>query len=190
MSFILEKDVGNASHVQREGKHCAKDSKYLGYNNDGGYAEYVNIQGKRAVKITGNQLEAWAGVPVAYVTAWNALVTKGKMTAKDTVVIWGASGGLGYAALSIAKAFGAKVIGIVGLEEKIEFLKKKGFEDVEFIIRDSEVGKRVRELTNREGADLVLDRTSGGRHLMKAKNASAGRQISILRCYDRTNRRS
>ena len=151
------KGCGQCQPCSKGRETLCKRFEVLGYNNDGGYSEYVNIQGKRAVKITENQLEAWAGVPVAYVTAWNALVTKGKMTAKDTVVIWGASGGLGYAALSIAKAFGAKVIGIVGQEEKIDFLKKKGFEDVEFIIRDSEVGKRVRELTNREGADLVLD---------------------------------
>ncbi|MBS4210296.1 zinc-binding dehydrogenase [Bacillus sp. FJAT-50079] len=129
----------------------------LGYNNDGGYCEYVQIQGKRAVKITDEELESWAGVPIAYVTAWNALVTKGKMTAKDTVVIWGASGGLGYAALSIAQSFGAKVIGIVSSKEKISFLKEKGFEQVKFIVRDENIGKNIRDLTNKEGADLVLD---------------------------------
>ncbi|HLR70419.1 MAG TPA: zinc-binding dehydrogenase [Pseudogracilibacillus sp.] len=129
----------------------------LGYNNDGGYAQYVTIQAKRAVKIPGDALKLWAGVPVAYVTAWNALVTKGKMTANDTVVIWGASGGLGYSALSIAKAIGANVIGIVSSEEKVKFLQKKGFDDVSFIVRDADVVKNVRKLTNKVGADLVLD---------------------------------
>lgn len=129
----------------------------LGYNTDGGYAEYVTIQAKRAVKITNDQVKRWAGFPVAYVTGWNALVTKGKMTANDTVVIWGASGGLGYAALSISKAIGANVIGIVSSEEKAEFLQEKGFDDVSFVVRNDEVVKQVRELTDGAGADLVLD---------------------------------
>src|SRR5699024_5658239 len=106
-----------------------RNFQVLGYNSDGGYAEYVTIQAKRAVKIPDNALKSWAGVPVAYVTAWNALITKGNMTANDTVVIWGATGGLGYSALSLAKAIGANVIGIVSSTEKKEFLQKKGFDD-------------------------------------------------------------
>lgn len=129
----------------------------LGYNIDGGYAEYVVSEEKRAVKIPDQFTKQWAGVPVAYVTAWNALVTKGKLTANDTVVIWGASGGLGYAALSIAKGIGANAIGIVGDESKIKFLKKNGFDRFDFITRDGDVPRKVRELTGRAGADIVLD---------------------------------
>ncbi|THE09523.1 alcohol dehydrogenase [Bacillus timonensis] len=151
------KGCGECDNCSKGKETLCKRFEVLGYNNNGGYCEYVQIQGKRAIKITNERLQEWAGVPVAYVTAWNALVTKGKMTAKDTVVIWGASGGLGYAALSIAKAFGAKVIGIVSSEEKISLLRKLGFEEVDFIIRDLEITQKVRELTNKRGADLVLD---------------------------------
>lgn len=129
----------------------------LGYHLDGGYSEYVVTEAKRAYKITRGELRQWAGVPVAYVTAWNALVTKGRLSPNDTVVIWGASGGLGYAALSIAKGFGARIIGIVGNEHKREFLKNNGFQDVEFVVRNGEVDQQVRELTGKKGADLVLD---------------------------------
>lgn len=134
------------------------DFEILGYNNDGGYAQYVTVQGEKAVKIRNEKIKLWAGVPIAYVTAWNALVTKGKMSINDTVAIWGASGGLGYAALSIATAIGAKVIGIVSSEEKKEFLEKnKAFYDVEFVVSDDKVVKNVREITNNKGVDLVLD---------------------------------
>ncbi|WP_226674769.1 zinc-binding dehydrogenase [Mesobacillus jeotgali] len=150
------KGCGQCEACSQGRESACKFFEVLGYNNDGGYAEYLTIQGKRALRIEGDYIEQWAGVPVAYVTAWNALVKKGKMTAKDTVVIWGASGGLGYAALSIAKSFGAKVIGIVSTKDKSDFLKER-FPDVEFVIRASGVGKAVRALTNNEGADLVLD---------------------------------
>lgn len=132
--------------------------KIFGYHNDGGYAEYATIQAKRAVKIKDKNLKSWAGVPVAYVTAWNALVTKGSLTANDTVVIWGASGGLGYAALSIASAIGADVIGIVSSQEKIKLLRDKGFNNVKFICRrEEDVVKEVRSYTNNVGASVVLD---------------------------------
>lgn len=148
---------GQCDYCSKGNETMCRHFEVLGYNSNGGYCEYVQVLGKRAVKITEENLKFWAGVPVAYVTAWNALVSKGKMTAKDTVVIWGASGGLGYAAMSIARGFGARVIGIVSSEDKISFLQEKGFTDVEFVLRDSVAGKKVRELTNGRGADLVLD---------------------------------
>ncbi|MEI3611292.1 zinc-binding dehydrogenase [Pseudogracilibacillus sp. SO30301A] len=151
------KGCGSCSSCIKGRETLCQHFEVLGYNNDGGYAEYVTIQGKRAVKITNDELRSWSGVPIAYVTAWNALVTKGKMTANDTVFIWGASGGLGYAALSIAKAIGANVIGIVSSKEKKEFLQEKGFTDVSFIVRDEDIVKQVREITNKVGADIVLD---------------------------------
>lgn len=170
---------GECAACSKGRETLCRSFEVLGYNNDGGYCEYVQIQGKRAVKITDDKLEEWAGVPVAYVTAWNALITKGKMTAKDTVVIWGASGGLGYAALSIAKAFGARAIGIVSSEEKISFLKKKGFDDVEFIVRDSEVGKKIRDLTNKAGADLVLDHVGSKTFNESLKMLGRGGRLSF-----------
>lgn len=134
-----------------------KDFEILGYHFDGGYTEYIAVDSKRAFKISEEDIENWSAVPVAYVTAWNALVTKGNLSVNDTVVIWGASGGLGYAALSIVKGIGAKAIGIVGDESKIQFLKKQGFDDFHFITRNDDVAKKVRELTGKQGADLVLD---------------------------------
>ena len=151
------KGCGQCKACSKGRETLCKQFEVLGYNSNGGYADFVTIEGKRAVKITDGKMKEWAGVPVAYVTAWNALVTKGKMTAKDTVVIWGASGGLGYAALSIARAFGARVIGIVSSEEKINFLRGQGFTDVEFVVRGQETRRQIWELTNKAGADLVLD---------------------------------
>ncbi len=151
----------------------------LGYHIDGGYAEYVVTEEKRAIKISNQLTKQWAGVPVAYVTAWNALVTKGKLTANDTVVIWGASGGLGYAALSIAKGIGAKVIGIVGEQNKIDFLKKSGFESFEFITRDEDVPKKIRELTKKSGADLVLDHVGRKTFSSSLKMLSRGGRLAF-----------
>ncbi|GAA0367697.1 zinc-binding dehydrogenase [Bacillus horti] len=127
-----------------------------GYHLDGGYAEYVTVEEQCALPIPADQLKLWAGVPVSYVTAWNALVTKGQLKPIDAVVIWGASGGLGYAALSIAQAFGAKVIGIVGSKNKATFLQEQGFTG-DIIIRSEDLLEEIKQLTHKRGVDLVLD---------------------------------
>lgn len=130
--------------------------RVIGYHTDGGYAERVHVPAQNVLVIPAQELQRWAAVPVAYITAWNALVTKGRLTPNDVVAIWGAAGGLGYAALSIAQGYGAQVIGIVGSEEKAQFLRSQGF-DGRVIVRTDETAKEIRRITNKTGVDLVLD---------------------------------
>jgi NADPH:quinone reductase-like Zn-dependent oxidoreductase len=128
----------------------------IGYHLDGGYAEYVDVPGQSAIKIEHDDWVRWAATPVSYITAWNALVTKGGLTANDTVVIWGATGGLGYAALSIAVGFGARAIAVVGSEEKASFLRQQGFSG-DCVVRGEGMEEKIRKLTGKVGATLVLD---------------------------------
>jgi NADPH:quinone reductase-like Zn-dependent oxidoreductase len=128
----------------------------IGYHLDGGYGESIQVPARNALTIPNENLEQWAGVPISYVTAWNALVTKGKLHSNDTVAIWGASGGLGFAALSIAEGFGATVIAIVGSNDKKKFLLEQGFEG-HIVVRSENLEAEIRELTGRRGVDLVLD---------------------------------
>lgn len=132
--------------------------KIRGYQVDGGYAELVTVDQSyvHPLSVPAEQLKLWAGVPVSYVTAWNALVTKGRLKPNDTVAIWGASGGLGYAALAIAQGFGANVIGIVGSEEKAAFLQEQGFTG-SIVVRSESLLDEIKQLTQKKGVDLVLD---------------------------------
>lgn len=127
-----------------------------GYHVDGGYAQYLTAEEKYLVAVPHEQLRLWAGVPVSYVTAWNALVTKAKLKPTDTVVIWGASGGLGYAALRIAQGCGANVIAIVGSEDKVRFLQEQGFTG-QTVLRSEQLLEELKSLTRKRGADVVLD---------------------------------
>ncbi|WP_164985130.1 zinc-binding dehydrogenase [Ammoniphilus sp. CFH 90114] len=128
----------------------------MGYHTDGGYAQHVTVKAENAIPISVESLREWSAVPVSYVTAWNALVTKAKLSVNDTVAIWGAAGGLGYAALSIAEGIGAKVIAIVGTDDKEEFLRKQGFTG-DVLTRSDNVEQEIKKLTDRRGVDVVLD---------------------------------
>lgn len=134
---------------------CAQ-FRVMGYQFDGGYAQRVRTDQRNAMVLPADADQRWAGVPVSYVTAWNALVTKAGLTADDTAVIWGATGGLGNAALRIAVGLGAHTIAIVGSEDKAEWLRGHGFTGTT-IVRSDRVVKDVRAACPGRGASVVLD---------------------------------
>ncbi|MBB4350342.1 type I polyketide synthase [Aliirhizobium cellulosilyticum] len=99
---------------------------------------------------------AAATVPVAFLTAYYAMVQLGHIEPGETILIHGAAGGVGLAALQIAKLKGAKVIATAGTVEKRRFLEALGADHI-FDSRSLDFVSRVRAVTNGEGVDLVLN---------------------------------
>ena len=114
---------------------------YLSFEEQGGYAEFaVAKQDHVALKPKSIDFEHAAAVPLAATTAWQALVEKAGLSAGQTVLIHGGSGGVGTFAVQIAKARGAKVIATastanqdllkqLGVDQPIDYTTTK-FEDV------------------------------------------------------------
>ena len=99
---------------------------------------------------------AAATVPVAFLTAYYAMVQLGHIEKGETILIHGAAGGVGLAALQIAKLKGATVIATAGTVEKRRFLEALGADHI-FDSRSLDFVSRVRGVTNGEGVDLVLN---------------------------------
>jgi NADPH:quinone reductase-like Zn-dependent oxidoreductase/acyl carrier protein len=99
---------------------------------------------------------AAATVPVAFLTAYYAMVELGRIQPGETILIHGAAGGVGLAALQIAKLKGAKVIATAGTVEKRRFLEMLGADHV-LDSRSLDFVAGVRRLTRGEGVDLVLN---------------------------------
>lgn len=99
---------------------------------------------------------AAATVPVAFLTAWYAMVQLGHIEEGETILIHGAAGGVGLAAIQIAKLKGAVVIATAGTDEKRRFLEALGADHV-FDSRSLDFVSRVRGVTGGEGVDLVLN---------------------------------
>ena len=99
---------------------------YVSLDNSGGYAEYALVTEREAAPKPKSltYVEA-AAVPIAGMTAWQALVDTAKLSAGQTVLIHGGSGGVGSFAIQIAKARGAKVIATASTANQ-EFLKQLG----------------------------------------------------------------
>lgn len=99
---------------------------------------------------------AAATVPVAFLTAYYAMVELGRIQPGETILIHGAAGGVGLAALQIAKLKGAKVIATAGTVEKRRFLETLGADHV-LDSRSLDFVAGVRRVTRGEGVDLVLN---------------------------------
>ena len=96
-----------------------------------------------------------AGVPLAALTAWQA-IEAGGLKSGQTALIHAAAGGVGLIACQWAKHLGATVIGCVGTQEKAELAKAHGC-DHPILYRDENVPERVNEITGGEGVPVVYD---------------------------------
>src|SRR3990167_6869648 len=115
---------------------CKKDLsceivKIFGYNTPGGFAEYVTAPTSQVYPKPNNIsfVEA-AAFPLTFLTAWHMLVGRADFQKDETVFIWGASGGLGSAAIQISKYLEAKVIAAAKNENDAEKIKKMGADKV------------------------------------------------------------
>lgn len=100
-----------------------------------------------------------AALPVNYLTAWQLMVVMGSLKAGEWVLVHSAGGGVGIAAIQVARRIGARVIGTASAG-KHDFLKAQGVEAcIDYRTEDFEV--RVREITSGRGVELALDAVGG-----------------------------
>ena len=133
-----------------------------------GRAEYCVADAKQLVPIPDTvSYEIAACIPLAYATAHRMMVTRGDVKAEDTVLVMGASGGVGTACVLLAKRAGATVISCASTEEKLERLKDLGSDHVvNYVEQDMreaswEIAGKPR-ITGEGGVDLLVNCTGGG----------------------------
>lgn len=127
----------------------------------GGLAEYVVAAAKDVDELPPRMTpEAGAAFPGVYGTAYHALVQRARLQPGETLLVLGAAGGTGIAAVQIGRALGARVIGAAGSDGKLAFLRTHG---VDAAINYGTAGLRdtVRALTDGRGADVVFDPVGG-----------------------------
>jgi NADPH:quinone reductase-like Zn-dependent oxidoreductase len=127
---------------------------YFGSECDGGFSEYTVVDASHAYQIESDLSDIeLASFPCSYSTAEN-LLTKANVDATDTVLVTGASGGVGSATIQLAKARGAKVIGITSGSKKDKVISLGA--DRILLREDSVV-----EILGRNSVDVVIDLVAG-----------------------------
>ncbi len=129
-----------------------------GFNNrQGTYAEYVHVDANLlALKPRSLSFEQAAAAPLVFITAWEALHDRARITQNQTILIHAGAGGVGHAAIQLAKLAGARVITTVSTEEKVNFAKRLGA-DLIINYRTQDIVAEVLRWTNDNGVDIVLD---------------------------------
>lgn len=152
----------------------------VGFTRDGSHAEYIVIP-KDAVQAKPRSLsmEQAGTVGVTYVTAWLSVMDAAQLHAGETLLVVGATGGVGSAAMQIAKWKGARVIGTVRRESDSQAAKDNGA-DVVVNLGQEELREAVFAATEGKGANVILD-TVGGSMVEACLGALAhkGRLIEI-----------
>jgi putative PIG3 family NAD(P)H quinone oxidoreductase len=100
-----------------------------------------------------------AAIPEAALTSWVNLVVEGGLQAGETVLVTGATGGMGSFAVQLARELGARVLAAGRSRERLEMLR--GFGVDEICLAGANLAAQVREATHGRGVDLVLDFTAG-----------------------------
>src|SRR6202042_2413309 len=100
-----------------------------------------------------------AAIPVNYITAWQLIVVMGGLKAGETMLVHSAGGGVGVAAIQIAKHLGAKVIGTASAAKHQELRALGADHLIDYRTEDFE--KRAREITQGRGVELILDAVGG-----------------------------
>ena len=147
----------------------------------GNYAEYTVLDERWVSPSpkTFSFIEA-AAAPLVLITAWGALFDRGGLQSGQTVLIHAGAGGVGHVAIQLAKQIGATVITTVSSEQKAEFVKSLGADEVVIYAQDG-FAAAVDDLTGGKGADLVFD-TVGSAVFKEsiAVTAHFGRLVTLL----------
>ncbi len=132
----------------------------------GGFAEAVNIPAEAIKPIPESVSFAKAAAyQTAYMTAFVALTVRGNLQAGEALLVHGATGGVGMAAVDLGKHLGATVIATGGTDEKLAIVKSRGADHViNYTLPDGTLGgfrEEVKALTDGRGADVVYDPVGG-----------------------------
>lgn len=127
----------------------------------GAFAQEVSARASEVTPIpVAMDYVAATALYAAYGTAFHALVQRGTIRPGETLVVLGASGSVGLAAIDIGKALGARVIAVSSSRERSEAARNKGADHVISYLHE-DLRKRVMEITGGRGADICIDMLGG-----------------------------
>ncbi len=168
--------------------------KIIGFSTQGAYAEWISVPKVNVYpKPKGLSFAEAASFPLTFLTAWHMLKTRAQVKPGEAVFIWGATGGLGVAAIQIAKQLGAHVIAGTRSMQKIEALKAVGADEVVLVQNETQFEKvdvvfeTVGEATWDRSLDmlkpfgrLVLAGTTSGKEAKVDLQKLYTKQLSIV----------
>ena len=135
--------------------------RVMAFTTYGGFAEEVKTEARRLLPLPqGMDFATAAAFGLTYATSDFALRDRGAVKAGETVLVLGAAGGVGIAAIEISKALGARVIACASSDDKLAVCRQHGADDtINYTAED--LRERIKQLTGGKGPDVVYDPVGG-----------------------------
>jgi len=135
--------------------------RVIGSTGWGGFAEELALDATRVTPIPDSMdFETASAFLLTYGTSHHALKDRAQLRAGETLLVLGAAGGVGLAAVEIGKVMGARVIAAASAPEKLAVCREHGADEVIDYAKE-DLKERVKQLTAGEGADVVYDPVGG-----------------------------
>lgn len=159
---------------------CKRDNRFFGEELAGGYATKMvaPINGIGRVP-AGMSWEVAATVCCTAGTAVHVLRTRGRVQPGETVLVTGASGGVGLQTVQLARLDGARVIAVTSSASKVEALKNAGAHEV-VVSPDLEFSREVRRLTDNEGVQVAIEIVGSATFAQTLKSMAPGGRVVVV----------
>ncbi|KAM8849249.1 quinone oxidoreductase isoform 2-T2 [Spinachia spinachia] len=177
-------DVAGVVETVGEGVISVKagDRVFTTATESGGYAEFAVAAHQCVHKLPDAlHLSQGAAIGVPYFTAYRALVHKGHAKAGETVLIHGASGGVGVAACQLSRALGLKVLGTAGTPEGLKLALSNGAH-LAFNHREEGYTDRIMEATQGGGIDVIVEMLSNVNLSADLQMLALGGRVTVVGC--------
>jgi NADPH:quinone reductase-like Zn-dependent oxidoreductase len=162
----------------REGEHTLCTSyKITGEHVRGVHAEYAALNEENVTKVPeGVDWETAAAAPLVFQTAWRMLVSRAEISQEDSVLVLGASGGVGHAAVQIAANAGAEVYATASTDEKLEYAADCGADHL-INYEEEDFADAILEQTGGRGVDIIVNHIGGPTWGNSIKAAAKGGKV-------------
>jgi len=153
--------AGVVTAVGEKVSHLTVGDRVMALTGWGSFAEEVAVPGYNVMPIPASMdFASAAAFGMTYGTSMHALKQRANLQPGETLLVLGASGGVGLAAVEIGKAMGAKVIAAASSAEKLEVAKAAGADEL-INYSESNLKDEVKRLTGGQGADVIYDPVGG-----------------------------
>lgn len=179
--FVPGNEVaGVISHTGDDVRHLQPGQRVIALTQLGGYAEQVRVPATHVMPLPDHiPMQEGAALVTAHATAHHALKQRARLQPGEILVVTGAAGGTGLAAVQIGKQMGAKVIAVCSTDEKLALAKAHGA-DLLINYQQRDLKEAIKEETNGHGADVVYECVGGDTfHACSRSMAWQGRLLVV-----------
>ncbi|AAF12387.1 NADPH:quinone oxidoreductase family protein [Deinococcus radiodurans R1 = ATCC 13939 = DSM 20539] len=158
LPFVAGAEAAGTVAAMGEGvRHLKPGQNVVAFTGTGAFASHLVAPASNVIPLPpGFPADVAATLPLAYGTTLHALIQRGQLKEGETLLVLGAAGGVGLAAVMIGKALGARVIAAASTPEKCAVASEHGADEV-INYTDEDLRERLKALTGKKGLDVVFD---------------------------------